>query len=156
MSWRARLAAWRWPGLAFFRLRLFCRGVFLLLAVATVAIALSVLQDEKQLSHRSYREGFAKTMGQVAAQLRNPAGQLALLNPPAPADHDAPQPPSANSVHPLVLPFAALDFDDHNKVEQAVEMAGCSRQYPDEAGLCVAVGSKPWAGAFIYVVGHAN
>src|SRR6195952_2207488 len=85
MSWRARLAAWRWPGLAFFRLRLFFRGVFLLLAVATVAIALSVLQDEKELSDRSYREGFAKTMGQVAAQLRHPAGQLALLNPPGPA-----------------------------------------------------------------------
>ena len=50
MSWRARLAAW--PGLAFFRLRLFFRGVFLLLALATVAIALSVLQDEKELSHR--------------------------------------------------------------------------------------------------------
>ena len=50
---------------------------------------------------------------------------------------------------------AALDFDDHNKVEQAVEMAGCTRQYPDDAALCVAVGSNPWAGGFIYVVGHA-
>jgi len=154
-----RARDWRWPGLAYFRLRLFFRGVFLLLAVATVAIALSVLQDEKQLSHRSYREGFAKTMGQVAAQLRNPTGQLALLNPPEPPGPDTPpatSTTSANAVHPLVLPFAALDFDDHNKVEQAVEMAGCSRQYPDAAGLCVAVGSKPWAGAFIYVVGHAN
>ena len=85
MSWRERAAAWRWPGIAFFRLRLFFRGVFLLLALATIAIALSVLQDEKELSHRSYRQGFAKTMGQVAAQLRHPAGQLALLNPPGPA-----------------------------------------------------------------------
>ena len=154
-----RLANWDWPGLAFFRLRLFFRGVFLLLAVATVAIALSVLQDEKQLSHRSYREGFAKTMGQVAAQLRNPAGQLALLNPPALPASGVPRAAridAGNAVHPLVLPFAALDFDDHNKVEQAVEMAGCSRQYPGEAGLCVAVGNKPWAGAFVYVVGHAN
>jgi len=150
---RRRLHDWRWPGLAYFRLRLFFRGVFLLLALATLAIALSVLQDEKQLSDRSYREGFAKTMGQVAAQLRNPAGQLALLNPPpdasaAPAAH-------AGAVHPLVLPFAALDFDDRNKVEQAVEMAGCARQYPGDAALCVAVGSNPWAGGFIYVVGHA-
>ncbi|HYP30444.1 MAG TPA: HAMP domain-containing sensor histidine kinase [Burkholderiaceae bacterium] len=152
MSWRARLAAW--PGLAFFRLRLFFRGVFLLLALATVAIALSVLQDEKELSHRSYRQGFAKTMGQVAAQLRHPAGQLALLNPPAPAASTPAAFPGA--VHPLVLPFAALDFDDHNKVEQAVEMAGCSRQYPDGAGLCVALGSNPWAGGFVYVVGHAS
>src|SRR3954463_13198026 len=111
-SLRQRLANWDWPGLAFFRLRLFFRGVFLLLAVATVAIALSVLQDEKELSHRSYRHGFAKTMGQVAAQLRNPAGQLALLNPGSTSDGGA--------VHPLMLPFAALDFDDHNKVEQAV------------------------------------
>jgi signal transduction histidine kinase len=151
VTWRARLAAWRWPGLAFFRLRLFFRGVFLLLALATVAIALSVLQDEKELSHRSYREGFAKTMGQVAAQLRHPAGQLALLNPPtaaAPASIDG-------AVHPLVLPFSALDFDDHNKVEQAVEMAGCTRQYPGDAALCVALGSNPYAGGFVYVVGHA-
>jgi len=153
MTWRARLAAWRWPGIAFFRLRLFFRGVFLLLAVATVAIALSVLQDEKALSHRSYREGFAKTMGQVAAQLRHPAGQLALLNPPALAASSATATPGA--VHPLVLPFSALDFDDHNKVEQAVEMAGCTRQYPGDAALCVAIGSNPYAGGFVYVVGHA-
>ena len=152
-TWRERLAAWRWPGLAFFRLRLFFRGVFLLLAVATVAIALSVLQDEKELSFRTYREGFAKTMGQVAAQLRHPAGQLALLNPPAPTASAASATPGA--VHPLVLPFSALDFDDHNKVEQAVEMAGCTRQYPGDAALCVAIGSNPWAGGFVYVVGHA-
>jgi signal transduction histidine kinase len=152
-TWREKLASWRWPGLAFFRLRLFFRGVFLLLAVATVAIALSVLQDEKELSDRSYREGFAKTMGQVAAQLRHPAGQLALLNPPAPPA-SAPASPGA-AVHPLVLPFAALDFDDHNKVEQAVEMAGCTRQYPGDAALCVAIGSNPYAGGFVYVVGHA-
>ena len=150
-GWRARLAAW--PGIAFFRLRLFFRGVFLLLALATVAIALSVLQDEKELSHRSYRAGFAKTMGQVAAQLRHPAGQLALLNPPEPAASAPTTIPGA--VHPLVLPFSALDFDDHNKVEQAVEMAGCTRQYPEDAALCVALGSNPWAGGFVYVVGHA-
>jgi signal transduction histidine kinase len=154
VSRRARLAAWRWPGLAFFRLRLFFRGVFLLLAVATVAIALSVLQDEKELSHRSYREGFAKTMGQVAAQLRNPAGQLALLNPPATTA--AASGAADGAVHPLLLPFAALDFDDHNKVEQAVEMAGCTRQYPGDAALCVAIGSNPYAGGFVYVVGHAS
>ncbi|HEX7688410.1 MAG TPA: HAMP domain-containing sensor histidine kinase [Burkholderiaceae bacterium] len=153
-SLRRRLARWKWPGLAFFRLRLFFRGVFLLLALATVAIALSVLQDEKQLSHRAYREGFAKTMGQVAAQLRHPAGQLALLNPPPPAGA-TPKAGADAGVHPLVLPFAALDFDDHNKVEQAVEMSGCTRQYPGGASLCVAVGSNPWAGAFVYVVGHA-
>ena len=120
--------------------------------LATVAIALSVLQDEKELSHRNYREGFAKTMGQVAAQLRHPAGQLALLNPPAPRLRPTRR---RRRVHPLVLPFAALDFDDHNKVEQAVEMAGCTRQYPGDAALCVAVGSNPYAGGFVYVVGHA-
>ena len=152
-TWRDRPRAWRWPGIAFFRLRLFFRGVFLLLALATVAIALSVLQDEKELSHRNYRQGFAKTMGQVAAQLRHPAGQLALLNPPAPAASAAAS--AAGAVHPLVLPFAALDFDDHNKVEQAVEMAGCTRQYPGDAALCVAIGSNPYAGGFVYVVGHA-
>lgn len=149
---RQRLANWDWPGLAFFRLRLFFRGVFLLLGLATVAVALSVLQDEKELSHRAYRSGFAKTMGQVLAQLRHPAGQLALLNPGAPGAAAK----ADTAVHPLLLPFAALDFDDHNKVEQAVEMAGCTRQYPADAGLCVAIGSNPWAGGFVYVVGHAD
>ncbi len=159
---RARLSQvlrdWRWPGIAFFRLRLFFRGVFLLLAVATVAIALLVLQDEKELSDRSYRQGFAKTMAQVAAQLRQPVGQLALLNPPPPAAGASAPAVDAHpgAVHPLVLPFAALDFDDHNKVEQAVEMAGCTRQYPGDAALCVAVGGNPWAGGFVYVVGHVN
>jgi signal transduction histidine kinase len=152
LGWRERLRHWRWPGLASFRLRLFFRGVFLLLALATIAIALAVLQDEKRLSDRSYRAGFAKTMAQVSAQLRHPAGQLALLNPPpAPA---AAASGAGGAVHPLVLPFAALDFDDRTKVEQAVEMAGCSRQYPGGAALCVAVGSNPWAGGFVYVVGH--
>jgi signal transduction histidine kinase len=151
---RERLQAWHWPGLASFRLRLFFRGVFLLLALATIAIALAVLQDEKRLSDRSYRAGFAKTMAQVSAQLRHPAGQLALLNPPR---TDAPRPgAAAGAVQPLVLPFAALDFDDHNKVEQAVDMAGCARRYPGDAALCVAVGNKPWAGAFVYVVGNVG
>jgi signal transduction histidine kinase len=150
LTLRERLRHWRWPGLASFRLRLFFRGVFLLLALATIAIALAVLQDEKRLSDRSYRAGFAKTMAQVSAQLRHPAGQLALLNPPAAPAASG----TGGAVHPLVLPFAALDFDDRTKVEQAVEMAGCSRQYPDGAALCVAVGSNPWAGGFVYVVGH--
>jgi signal transduction histidine kinase len=154
LSWRARVRAWRWPGLASFRLRLFFRGVFLGLALATVAIALLVLQDEKRLADRSYRAGFAKTMAQVSAQLRHPAGQLALLNPPSRSP--SPAASGASGVHPLVLPFAALDFDDRNKVEQAVEMAGCSRQYPGDAALCVAVGSSPWAGGFVYVVGHLS
>jgi signal transduction histidine kinase len=149
---RERVRGWRWPGLASFRLRLFFRGVFLLLALATIAIALAVLQDEKRLSDRSYRAGFAKTMAQVSAQLRHPAGQLALLNPP----HAARAPAAAGTVQPLVLPFAALDFDDHAKVEQAVDMAGCARRYPDDAALCVAVGNKPWAGAFVYVVGNVG
>jgi len=42
------------------RLRVFFRGAFLLLALATVALALSELRDEKQISYRSYREVFDK------------------------------------------------------------------------------------------------
>lgn len=136
---------WRLPGRVPLRLRVFFRGVFALLAVAIVALALSVLQGEKQRSHDVYAEGLKKSQAQIAARLRHPAGQLALMNPAA-ADRPA-QP-----VRPLVLPFAALDFDDRSKAQQAVEMAGCALQYPNGSTLCIAVGSNPYAGGFVYVV----
>ena len=123
---------WRLPGRVPLRLRILFRGLFALLALAMVALALSVLQDEKQRSHRIYAEGLKKNQAQIAARLRHPTGQLALLNPDA-ADRPA-QP-----VHPLVLPFAALDFDDRAKALQAVEMAGCALLYPDGATLCAAI-----------------
>ncbi len=129
-----------------FGLRIFFRAVFALLALATLALALSVLVEEKQLSLRNYQDGFRKNLAQIAAQLRHPSGQLALLNP------DAQAAPGA-ALRPLVLPFAAIDFDDRSKVQQAVEMSGCQARYPDGATLCVAVGSNPWAGGFIYLAG---
>jgi signal transduction histidine kinase len=60
---------------------------------------------------------------------------------------------SSTDVHPLLLPFTALDFDDRNKAQQAVELAGCALQYPDGATLCAGLGSNPYAGGFIYLVG---
>jgi signal transduction histidine kinase len=128
------------------RLRVVFRGIFALLALSTIGLALSVLQDEKQRSHRVYAEGLRKSQAQIAARLRHPSGQLALLNAAA-ADRPA-QP-----VRPLVLPFAGLDFDDRAKARQAVEVAGCALQYPDGATLCAAVGNNPWAGGFVYLVG---
>jgi len=77
MNAAGKVLAW----LASIRLRVFFRVIFLLLAVATVALALAVLQEEKQQGFDNYREGFAKTADQVAARLHHPAGQLALLNP---------------------------------------------------------------------------
>jgi signal transduction histidine kinase len=139
------MSRWRLSGRVPLRLRVLFRGLFALLALATVALALSVLQDEKQRSHRVYAEGLKKNQAQIAARLRHPTGQLALLNPAA-ADRPA-QP-----VHPLVLPFAALDFDDRTKALQAVEMAGCALQYRDGATLCAAIGSNPYAGGFVYLV----
>jgi len=132
--------------LAPYRLRLLFRGAFLFLALATLGMALYVLYDEKQRGVRDYREGFAKTRDQIAARLRHPAGQLALLNPQAGSAHSTP-------LHPVLLPFAALDFDDRHKVQTAVEMAGCLIQYEDGATICVAIGNNPWAGGFIYVAG---
>jgi signal transduction histidine kinase len=136
---------WRLAGRMPLRLRVFFRGGFLLLMVATLGLALSVLQDEKERSRRGYADGLKKTESQIAARLRHPTGQLALLNPVG-ADR------RVQSVHPLVLPFAALDFDDRNKARQAVEMAGCGLQYPGGATLCAAVGSNPYAGGFVYLV----
>ncbi|MBI5259034.1 MAG: HAMP domain-containing histidine kinase [Burkholderiales bacterium] len=145
--WRAHWPAhWPLPGRVPLRLRLFFRGVFLLLALATLAMAVGVLQEEKQLGHRHYQLTLRKTQAQILARLRHPTGQLALLNPRASGDAGAP-------LRPLVLPFSAIDFDDKTKVQQAVEMAGCLVQYPDGANLCVAVGNNPFAGGFLYLAG---
>ena len=46
-------------------------------------------------------------------------------------------------LHPYVLPYAAIDFDDANKVQQAVENTGCLVQYRQYGAVCVAVGNNP-------------
>jgi two-component system, OmpR family, sensor kinase len=56
-------------------------------------------------------------------------------------------------LRPLMLPYGALDFDDQNKAQQAVEMAGCSVHWPDGSALCAAIGNNPYAGGFVYLVG---
>lgn len=131
--------------LASFRLRLLFRGAFLLLVVAVAAMAVAVLQGEKQRSHDSYRAGFLKTKEQIVARLRHPAGQLALLNPRWDGM-------DAGTV-PVLLPFAAIDFDDQAKVQNAVEMAGCLVRYQGGGSLCVAIGNSAWAGGFVYAAG---
>jgi len=145
---------WRLLSPAPYRLRLLFRGAFLLLIFATVAMALYMLQQEQQLSYRNYEDGFHKNEAQIAARLRHPAGQLALLNPPsAPADGEPLNSSAPTQLHPLLLPFSALDFDDQGKVQQAIEMAGCMVQYASYGEICVAIGNNPWAGGFIYVAG---
>lgn len=132
--------------LASFRLRLLFRSAFFMLALATLVMTIYVLQEEKQRSYDNYQLGFTKTKEQIAAQLRHPSGQLALLNP---SDGAAPTTP----LHPVLLPFSAIDFDDQSKVRNAVEMTGCLVRYPHHGSLCVAIGSNPWAGGFIYAAG---
>jgi signal transduction histidine kinase len=128
-----------------YRLRILFRGVFLLLGLATLGLALSVLQQEKQLSYNNYRTNFSKTNHQISATLRHPAGQLAMLNPPLGQ--------ATATLHPLLLPFSAIDFDDQNKVQQAIAMSGCLVQYGNDGSLCVGIGNNPWAGGYIYVAG---
>ena len=160
--------------LASFRLRLLFRGAFLLLALALAAMAVGVLQDEKQRSHDHYRAGAVKTMEQIMARLRHPSGQLALLNPELGSQDQ-------QAGRPVVLPFSALDFDDQNKVRNAVEVAGClsgpgaatagavagaaadeglaaagSSGRAPASPWCVAIGNTPWMGGFLYAVGHLN
>jgi signal transduction histidine kinase len=137
------------PSLAPYRLRILLRTAFLLLALATVALAVSVLQQEKQLSYHNYQINFRKTRDEMSATLRHPAGQLALLNPSATAA-------GGTGLRPLLLPFSALDFDDQYKVQQAVAMSGCLMQYGAKGSLCAGVGNNPWAGGFIYVAGTFN
>lgn len=137
-------AALAW--LASFRLRILFRTSFLLLALAVVAMAVAVLQEEKQRSYDNYRASFEKTKAQIVARLHHPSGQLALLNPTWGAG-------LAAAGRPVVLPYSAIDFDDQSKVMNAVEMAGCLVQYPNYGSLCVAIGNNPWAGGFIYAAG---
>ncbi|MEJ8836601.1 sensor histidine kinase [Ramlibacter sp. AN1133] len=132
-------------GLASFRRRILIRGVFLLLALATLALAVVLLQDEKARSYRNYQQGFRKTQADLMARLRQPSGLLALLNPDA---GGAPTP-----LRPLVLPYASLDLDDPGKAQQAVDLAGCSVVYPDDSAVCAGVGSSAYAGSFLYLVG---
>ncbi|MGL4408862.1 MAG: HAMP domain-containing sensor histidine kinase [Zoogloea sp.] len=130
--------------LASFRLRLLFRGAFLLLALAVLTMAIVMLQEEKQRAYDTYQSSLAKTRAQIIARLHHPAGQLALLNPPT---------PGAAPLRPLVLPFAAIDFDDMNKAHHAVDMAGCLSHYPGGGRLCVGTGNTGWGGNFLYVVG---
>ena len=60
-------------GLASFGRRILVRGVFLLLALATLALAVVLLQEEKERSYRNYAQGFRKTQAEIAARLRHPA-----------------------------------------------------------------------------------
>ncbi len=132
---------------ASFSRRLLFRGVFLLLAIAVIAMSLAVLQDEKERSLKNYQASFGKTLQQVTARLNHPAGHLALLNPPGANTKVTP-------LRPLVLPYAAVDFDDASKVQTALENAGCFVQYKPYGAACVAIGSNPYAGGFVYVAGR--
>lgn len=134
-------------GFASFQGRLLLRGSFLFLIMATLALALVLLKEEKRRSHENYAQGIKKTQSEIIARLRHPSGQLALLNPSRKSIYSTP-------LSPLLLPYAALDFDDQNKAQQAVEIAGCLIHYPNQGDICVAIGNNPYAGGFIYIVGN--
>ena len=132
--------------LASFRLRLLFRGAFLVLLAIGAVTLFYVLREEKQLSYDDYQYGFQKNIAQITTRLRHPTGQLALLNPHRTGT-------DTKNLHPVLLPYAAIDFDDQSKVRQAIEMTGCLTQYVNQGSLCVAVGNSASAGSFIYVAG---
>ncbi|UXH77970.1 ATP-binding protein [Roseateles amylovorans] len=136
-------------GLAAFRRRLVVHLAFVLLAVATVGLVLTVLIDQKQRAYQRYAQGFRQSLSEIVLQLRHPSGQLALLNPTMNTG-------DPDGQTPVLLPFSAIDFDDQGKAQRAVEMAGCGLRWPDGASLCVAVGANAYAGGFIYVVGSLD
>lgn len=135
-------------GFAALRGRLIFRGVFLLLMLATILLALVILQDEKFRAYQNYHRNLIKTHSTIMAKLRHPSGQLALLNPDIFAQPITP-------LKPFLLPYAALDFSDHDKSQQAIEVAGCSIHYP-QGDICVGIGSNPYAGGFIYILGKVE
>ncbi len=132
--------------LSAFRRRLVFHGVFVLLALAVVVLAVTLLAEEKQRARARYEAGFRQTLASLAAQLRHPSGQLALVNVNALA-------PSGEGLAPVVLPFSALDYSDPFKARQAVEMSGCAVHWPNDGGqLCVGVGNSAYAGGVVYLV----
>jgi len=135
-------------GIAALRGRLIFRGVFLLLMLATILLAVVILQGEKFRAYQNYHRNLDKTHSTIMAKLRHPSGQLALLNPDI---FEQPITP----LRPLLLPYAALDFSDHDKSQQAIEVAGCSIHYAN-GDICVGVGSNPYAGGFIYILGKVE
>ncbi|RZI62046.1 MAG: HAMP domain-containing histidine kinase [Rubrivivax sp.] len=136
-------------GLAAFRRRAVVHLAFLLLALATVGLVLTVLIDQKERAYQRYAQGFRQSLSEIVLQLRHPSGQLALLNPTMGAgDRDGQA--------PVLLPFSAIDFDDQNKAQRAVEMAGCGLRWPDGSSLCAAVGANAYAGGFLYLVGSLD
>jgi signal transduction histidine kinase len=145
-------------GLAAFSRRILVRSVFALLILATLALAVVLLQEEKERGWRNYAQSFKKTQSEIAARLRHPAGQLALQNPErAPLSaSEGTSGQATTPLRPLVLPYGGLDFDDQSKAQQAIETAGCNVQYPDGSRLCVAVGNNAYAGGYLYVVGSFN
>lgn len=136
-------------GLAAFRRRLVVHLAFVLLVLATLGLAVSVLIDQKRRSYQRYEQGFRQSLAEMVLQLRHPSGQLALLNPAMNAG-------DAAGLAPVLLPFSAIDFDDQYKAQRAVEMAGCGLRWPDGASLCAAVGSNAYAGGFIYLAGSLD
>ena len=60
-------------GLPAFRLRILVRGVFVLLALATVALSVVVLKDEKERAWQAYQHGFVRSQAEVMARLRHPS-----------------------------------------------------------------------------------
>ncbi|WP_374410355.1 ATP-binding protein [Hydrogenophaga sp.] len=132
--------------LAAFRRRIVFHGVFLLLGLAVVGLALTLLAEEKQRSRERYEAGFRQTLSTLVAQLRHPSGQLALVNAGA-------TPTAEGGLVPVVLPFSALDYSDPFKARQAVEMSGCAVHWPDDGGqLCAGVGNSAYAGGVVYLV----
>jgi len=132
--------------LASFRLRILFRSAFLALVGAVMILVLAVLQGEKQRAWSNYQNVLAKTKEHIVARLSHPSGQLALMNPARRTDEDG-------AIHPVLLPFSAIDFDDRNKAWNALEMADCLVRYPRHGSLCVGIGNNPWIGGFIYVAG---
>ena len=130
-----------------FRQRLIFRGVFLLLIIATLLIALVLLTEEKERSYSNYQQTLQKTYAEIMARLRHPTGRVMLLNPQHNRQNKTP-------LSPLLIPYSAIDFTDKTKALQAVELTGCAAQYKDGATLCAAVGYNPFAGGFIYLVGN--
>ena len=131
-----RVASLPWPGIASFRQRIpFARRVS--------TAGRSDACDGRDL----YAGGEGAQLSQLSDELPQNAG-TGVVAPASSRRATGPAGTPAASVpvtplHPYVLPYAAIDFDDASKVQQAVETTSCLVQYRQYGAVCVAVGSNP-------------
>lgn len=130
--------------IAKYRLRLLVRGVFLVLALGSVALAVGTLLLLKERSYMHYQDRLKVRLDQFQHQLLHPIGQTTLLN-----QENLDLNPAGR---PIKLQYGGFNTGNPRKAWDEATLSGCLVQYK-EGTLCVGVSYDAHAGAFFNVAG---